>query len=105
MRLTAMGPHRTGDQAYASDQQDEHQESIEEAGGPKVNLHVGNHARQDEERAGDGKQPADPASTVKEQNSHAKEQRDERDAETVCPPEAPVRPGDGDLVGKQVSSN
>ena len=54
------------DEAEATDEQDQHDESVEQAGGTKVDAHVGEDAREDKQGAHDGKKPASFAATVPE---------------------------------------
>src|SRR5450432_4547099 len=78
---------------------------MEERGRLKVNVHVRDHAGQNEESAGGGEQPSDGAAAVEEKDTHAEQQRYERDTEAVGAPETPVRAEDGDLVGDKVTAN
>ncbi|MGZ4888021.1 MAG: hypothetical protein ACXWBH_02500 [Candidatus Angelobacter sp.] len=81
-----MRAHGSCDQPQPSDQQDKHDESVEEGGGLKVNMHVGDHASQDEQRARGGEHPSDLAAPVEEQDSDAEQQRNKRNAEAVGSP-------------------
>src|SRR5258707_14461740 len=69
--LGGMGPDSSRDQAEPADQQDQHDQRVEKGGRLKIDVHVGNHARQDEQGAGHGKQPSDNVSTVKKQHANA----------------------------------
>ena len=68
-------------------------------------MHIRNHAGQDEEQSAHGQQPAKGISRVPEQDSHAKQQRYERDPETVRAPERPIGADDADLVEKKISAD
>ena len=48
---------RAHDQSQSADQQHQHQQGIEKAGWLKVNMHVGDDAGQDEQRAAHDQQP------------------------------------------------
>lgn len=63
---------------------------VEKRGLLKVDVHVGDHAGQNKEGAGHGEHPSDGAATVKKENCHAEQQRDEGDAKAVRAPERPV---------------
>jgi len=65
----AMGLNRARDQSEPSNQQNQHYESVEEADWLKIDVHVGNHTCQNEERAGNGQQPPDDASAPPEQKA------------------------------------
>lgn len=68
-------------------------------------MHVGNDARQYEERTTYGKGPTDRALTVPEHNRNAEEHGYERNAEAVGAVETPIGPHDGHLVAQQISAN
>lgn len=99
-----MGQQSPGNQPNAADQQDQHYQRVEKAGRLKINMHVGNHPGQNEERTAYGKHPSDDAAAPPEQNANAKQHWDQRDTETVCAPQVPVGTYDAHLVGKQVSA-
>ena len=100
-----MRPNGARDQPEPSHQQDQHDQSIEQARRLKVDVHVGNHSCQDEQRAGDREQPPDEASTVPKQQADADQHRDQCDAESIVTLEAPVRPDHGHLIGQEISSD
>jgi hypothetical protein len=100
-----MRAHGPRDQSQSADQQDQHDEGMKESGRLKIDMHVGDHASQDEQRPGGGEQPSDFAVAVEEQDTNAEQQRNKRDAKAVSAPEAPVRAHHGDLVGDQVSAD
>ncbi len=66
-----MSTQGAGDEAESADEQDEHDESVEKTGGPKIDTHVGEHAREDKEGTGEGKNPAGGAATVPEEQTYA----------------------------------
>ena len=100
-----MGAHGAGDQAQTSHQQNQHHDGVKERGRLEIDMHVGDDTGQDEEGSGYGEQPSDSAAAVEEQNPHAEEQRDERDAEAVAAPEAPVRTHYRNLIRNQVAAD
>jgi hypothetical protein len=99
-----MGAEGAGDEADAADEEDKHDESIEKTGGAKIDTHVGKHAREDEESASDGKNPAGGAAAVPEEQADAEEQGDQSDAEGVGAEEAPKGTDNADLIGEEVSA-
>src|SRR5947209_5810708 len=100
-----MGAHGAGDQAQAADQQHQHDQRMKERGGLEVNMHVGDYAGQNEERAGNSEQPSDGAASIEEQNSYTEQQRNERNAEAIGAPETPVGAHDRHLVGNEISAD
>jgi len=100
-----MRAHGLGNQPQSADQQDQHDQRMEQRGGLEVDMHIGDYAGQDKQRAGGGEQPSDGAAPVEEQDGNAEQQRNQRDAKAISAPEAPVRAHDGDLVGDQIAAN
>ena len=80
-----MRAHRLGNESESTDQQNQHDQRMEQSRGLKIDMHVGDYAGQDKERAGCGKQPSNSAAAVKEQNGNAEQQRDQRDAKLLAP--------------------
>jgi len=68
-------------------------------------VHVGQDARKDEQRAGDGKNPSEDASAAPEKQANAEKHRQKSDAEGVSSPEVPVRTHHRNLVDQQVSAD
>jgi hypothetical protein len=99
-----MGAEGAGDEAESTDEQDQHDEGVEETGGPKIDTHVGEHSREDEEGSGDGKNPASGATAVPEQQADAEEQGDQSDSKGVGTEKAPKGADNADLVGEEVSA-
>lgn len=99
-----MGAQGAGDEAETADEQDQHDERIEEAGGAKVDAHIGEDAGKDEEGSGEGKNPAGDAAGVPEKKANAEEQRQESDAEGVGAEKAPEGADHADLIGEEVSA-
>ena len=54
-----MRTHGFGDQPQSANQQDQHNQGIEKRLRPEIDVHVGDHAGQDEQRPGGGEQPSD----------------------------------------------
>ena len=100
-----MWPQRTRDQSQPSYEQDQHDHGIEQTRGLKVDVHVGDDARENEQRACNGKEPSDDALAIPEKNRYADQHGQQRDAETAAAPETPVRPNHGDLVGDEKASD
>ena len=59
-----MGTQRTGYQPKSTDEQDQHDESVEKTRWLKIDMHVGDDARQDEECAGNREKPTGGVSAV-----------------------------------------
>ena len=97
--------HRARDEAETSHEQNQHHERIEKARRLKIDVHVGDHARQNEKRPRGGEQPPDDAAAVPEQNGDAEQQREQGDAEGVGAPEAPTRPDHAHLIGQKIAPN
>jgi len=55
---------------------DEHHERIEEAGGAKVDVHIGDDTGEDEKSAGRGQDPACDATAVPEEDADTEKQGD-----------------------------
>ena len=87
-----MRAHGLGDQPQPSHQQDQHDQCIGKRLRPEVDMHVGDYSGQDKQRAGGREQPSDHAAPVVEQDGHAQQQRDERDAKAIGAPETPDEP-------------
>jgi hypothetical protein len=100
----SMRAHRAGDHAQAADQQHQHDDGVEQAGRLKIDVHVGDHAGDDEQRAGRREQPADHAPAIEEQQPDADQHRDQGNAEGTSAIEAPVRSAYRDLIRQQVST-
>src|SRR5262249_11768888 len=100
-RMRTEGPCN---QAEATDQQDQHNKSVEEAGSLEIDVHVGDDAAKNEERARDGQKPADEATTVPEEQAHAEEHGHQRDAKRVCSVKIPVGTSHAHLICKEVAA-
>jgi len=99
-----MWPEGSGDQAEAADEQDQHHQGVEEAGALEIDVHVGDHAGEDEERAGNGEKPADEAATVPEEQAHPEEHGHQRDTKRVRSVKTPVGARYAHLVRKKVAA-
>ncbi len=100
-RKSAQG---AGDEAESADEQNQHDESVEKTGGAEINVHVGEHAREDEEGTGEGKNPAGGAATVPEQEAYAEKHGNQGDAKSVRAEKAPEGTDNADLIGEEVSA-
>src|SRR5262249_38289139 len=93
------------DQSEPPYQQHQHDQSVEQSCGLKVDMQVRNDTREDENRSRDRKHPSDSASPVPEQHAHADQQGDERNPKSIGAVEAPVGTNHDDLSANQVSSS
>jgi hypothetical protein len=62
MGMRAQG---AGDEAKSAGKEDQHDEGVEKTSGAKIDVHVGEHAREDEERTCKSENPARCAPTPK----------------------------------------
>src|SRR5262252_5965538 len=85
----AMSAGGARDQRHSAYQQNQHEYRIEEAGGLKINVHVGYHTGKNKEGSSDGEQPADGAPAFPEENSNPKQKWYERQPEGVRAPQVP----------------
>lgn len=92
-----------GDEAEAANEKNQHDESIEEAGGTKIDMHIGDNASKDEKRAGNGEEPAGGTTTVPEENANAQKHGHKSDAEGIRAKKTPKGTNDADLIGKKIS--
>src|SRR5258708_18989045 len=99
-----MGLDRARDQSDSAHQQHQHHDGVEKAGWLKIDVHVANHARQDEKQTAAGKQPPDNASALPEKNADAEQQRYERNTERACAPQVPVGTDHAHLIEQEVAS-
>jgi len=60
-----MRAKRAGNEAEATGEKYEHHQSAEEAGGAKVDMHIGDDTGEDEKRARRGENPASDAAAVR----------------------------------------
>src|SRR5215469_1426284 len=67
-------------------------------------MHVGNHARDDKERARHRQYPSHGAFSVPKQDADAKQHGNERNAEAACAPEIPVGGDNAYLVCEEIAS-
>ena len=100
-----MRAHGPRDQSQSAYHENQHHQRMEQRRGQEIDMHVGDYAGQDKQRAGGGEQPSDRAAAVEEQDGNAEQQRNQRDAKTISAPEAPVRANDSDLVGNKIAAN
>src|SRR6267378_4054439 len=100
-----MRAERAADEAESADEQDQHDESVEKTGGAKIDVHVGEHAREDEEGTGEGKKPAGRATAVPEEEAYAEKHGDQGDAESVRAKKTPEGADHADLIGEEISAN
>lgn len=100
-----MRAESTGDEAETADKEDQHYESIEEAGGAKEDVYVGEHAGEDEERAGYGQEPAGGAAPIPKKNAHAEKHGNKRKAKSVGAEKAPEGTDHADLIGEKISAD
>src|SRR6266480_4583987 len=80
MGMRAQG---AGDEPESADKEDQHDEGVEKTSGAKIDVHVGEHAREDEERTCKSENPARCAATVPEEQTHAEKHGDQGHAESV----------------------
>src|SRR5271165_4308353 len=100
-----MRPERSRNQDQPTDQQNQHHHGVEQAGGLKINVHVGDDARENKQRSSDGQQPSDDALAVPEQNPDAEQHGQKCDAETAASPKTPVRTYYAYLMRDEEASN
>src|SRR6266851_5569365 len=75
------GPRQAREQCKATNEQNEHHERIEQARRLKINVHVHNHAGEDEKRTPSREQPTEYASAAPEKHGDADLHGNECDAE------------------------
>ncbi len=75
------------DQADSSGEQNEHHYCVKKTGRLKINLQVRDDARENNDDAGEQKQPADDRFTVEKQNADAEDERHERQTERAVSPD------------------
>jgi hypothetical protein len=92
-------------QSQPSNKQNQHDQGIEETRWPEIDMHVGNNARKNEERARDRKKPSDQAAPTPEKQAHSDQHRQKRDPERIASPKSPVGADHADLIAEKVSSN
>jgi hypothetical protein len=95
----------TRDQPDAADEQDQHYDGVEKARWLKIDVQVGDYSRKNKKGPGNGKNPADYASTVPEEYAHTEQHGDEGDTEGVRSIEIPVGTDHADLIGQEVSAD
>src|SRR5258707_607861 len=100
-----MGPDRACDQPESSDEQYQHDERIEKGRRLEIDVHVGDHAGQNDERASQTQQSSDKASAVPKQNPDTDQHGQECDTESVCTVKAPVRADHTYLIRKEISAD
>ena len=98
-----MRAQRAGDEAKSADKEDQHDEGVEKTSGAKIDVHVGEHARENEERTCKSENPAGCAATVPEEQTHAEKHGDQGDAESVRAEKAPKGTDNADLIGQEVA--
>ena len=92
-------------QSQPSNKQNQHDQRIEETRWPEIDMHVGNNARKNEERARDRKKPSDQAAPTPEKQAHSDQHRQKRDPESIASVKSPVGADHADLIAEKVSSN
>ena len=98
-----MRAQRAGDEAKSADKEDQHDEGVEKTSGAKIDVHVGENARENEERTCKSENPAGCAATVPEEQTHAEKHGDQGDAESVRAEKAPKGTDNADLIGQEVA--
>src|SRR5258708_384796 len=97
-----MGAKGAGNKAESAYEQDQHDESVEETSGAKIDVHVGEDARQYEEGTGDGEKPPRRATTVPEEKPYDEKHGNQSESKGVRAEKAPKGTGNTDLVGQEV---
>ena len=92
-------------QSQPSNKQNQHDQRIEETRWPEIDMHVGNNARKNEERARDRKKPSDQAAPTPEKQAHSDQHRQKRDPESIASVKSPVGADHADLIAEKVSSD
>src|ERR1700722_19927800 len=92
-------------QSQPSNKQNQHDQRIEETRWPEIDMHVGNNARKNEERARDRKKPSDQAAPTPEKQAHSDQHRQKRDTESIASVKSPVGADHAYLIAEKVSSN
>jgi hypothetical protein len=92
-------------QSQPSNKQNQHDQRIEETRWPEIDMHVGNNARKNEERARDRKKPSDQAAPTPEKQAHSDQHWQKRDPESIAPVKSPVGADHADLIAEKVSSD
>src|ERR1035437_6096590 len=104
-RASVLRAEGARNQTQAPGEQDQHDHGIEEAGGLKIDVQVGDHAGQNEERPAGGEQPPDGVAPAKEQDADADQHWQKGDAESIGAVKAPIGTADQNLVGEEVASH
>ena len=92
-------------QSQPSNKQNQHDQRIEETRWPEIDMHVGNNARKNEERARDRKKPSDQAAPTPEKQAHSDQHRQKRDPESIASVKPPVGADHADLIAQEVPSD
>ena len=82
-------PQRPGDQAEATDEEDQHEQGIEQAGGAKVDLQVRQDANKNNHGAGPRQEPASERTSVHKEQTNAKQQGQQGQPKGIVSPPAP----------------
>ena len=62
--IAAAGMYGASDQGQSAHQEDQHQDGMKQGGGLKVDMHVGDDTRQDEQRSAHSQRPSDRAAAI-----------------------------------------
>lgn len=92
------GAHGARNQSQSTSQQHQHGDGIEKAGRLKIDVHVGQHAGENEKCTGNGEQPANGAASIEEKQADPEDHGQECYAECIGSPEAPIGTRDRYLV-------
>src|SRR5262249_61883480 len=82
-------PQRPSDQAEATDQEDQHEQRIEQAGGAKVDLQVRQDANKNNHGAGARQEPASEGTSVHKEQTDAQKQGQQRQPKGIVSPPPP----------------
>jgi hypothetical protein len=92
------------DQPESPDEQEHHHQRVEEAGALEIDVHVGNHTREDEQRSCHREKPSDYASPIPERQADAEQHRHQRQAEGAGSVEVPVGTHHAHLIRQEVAA-
>lgn len=101
----AMRSQRSQNQHKSSDQHNQHHQRFEKRRRLKVDVHVGQDTREDEQGSAYGQQPPNDALPIPEKNPDTEQHRQKRNAETAPTPETPIRTDYANAMGDEKSSD
>src|SRR5262249_33890310 len=96
-------PQRPGDQAEATDQEDQHEQRIEQAGRAKVDLQVGEDANKNNHGTGPRQEPASKGTSVHKEQTNAQKQGQQGQPKGIVSPPAPGPTGHHHLIGEEIA--